>query len=187
MAVDSLMVPLGTPAPSFTLPTVDGGTVALDDIEATVLVVTFVCNHCPYVRHVEDELGAIGRDLADEDVAMVAICSNDADQYPDDSPEHLATQAARAGWTFPYALDETQEVALAYRAACTPDTYVYGPERTLVFRGAIDGATPGNDVPVTGADLRDAIRRTLDGRDVPEPHRPSMGCSIKWRPGVAPR
>ena len=181
MAVDSLMVPLGTPAPDFDLPTIDGGRVALDDIETTVLVVMFLCNHCPYVKHVENGIGALARDHADDDVAFVAICSNDPDAYPDDAPEGLRDQARRAGWTFPYAVDEDQSVGRAYHAACTPDFFVYGPDRTLAYRGAMDGASPGNDLPVDGTALRDAIHHVLAGEAVPEPHEPSMGCSIKWR------
>ncbi len=181
MAVDSLMVPLGTPAPDFDLPTIDGGRVALDDIDATALVVMFLCNHCPYVRHVEQQLGRLVHDLADRDVAFVGICSNDAEAYPDDGPDGLRDQARRAGWSFPYAIDEDQSVGRAYNAACTPDFFLYGPARTLAYRGAMDGSTPGNDVPVTGDDLRAAIEKVLVGEEVPEPHRPSMGCSIKWR------
>jgi peroxiredoxin len=181
MAVDSLMVPLGTRAPDFDLPTVDGGRVRLADLDATAVVVMFLCNHCPYVRHVEDGLGRLAADLADRDVAFVGICSNDADAYPDDAPAGLADQARRAAWSFPYAVDEEQTVGRAYRAACTPDFFVYGPDRTLAYRGAMDASSPGNDVPVTGERLRDAIEHVLAGEDVPEPHQPSMGCSIKWR------
>lgn len=181
VAVDSLMVPLGTPAHAFDLPTVAGGRVALADLDATALVVMFLCNHCPYVQHVEDGLGDLVADLADRDVAFVGICSNDAEAYPDDGPDGLAAQAQRAGWTFPYAIDEDQSVGRAYQAACTPDFFVYGPDRTLQYRGAMDGASPGNDVPVTGEHLRRAVEHVLAGGPVPEPHQPSMGCSIKWR------
>lgn len=181
MAVDSMMVPLGTPAPDFDLPTVAGGRVALVELDATAVVVSFLCNHCPYVQHVEAGLGALARDLADRDVAFVGICSNDAVAYPDDAPARLAEQAERAGWPFPYAIDEEQSVGRAYRAACTPDFFVYGPDRTLAYRGAMDTASPGNDDPVTGVFLRDAVEHVLAGETVPEPHTPSMGCSIKWR------
>lgn len=181
MAVDSLMVPLGTPAPTFDLPTVDGGRVALDDLTERAVLVMFVCNHCPYVQHVEDELGRLAAEFADRDVAIVAICSNDAEAYPDDDADHLREQAARAGWTFPYAVDETQEVGRAYRAACTPDYFLYGPDRTLAYRGALDESSPRNGKPLTGELLRDALQRVLAGEAVPEPHIPSMGCSIKWR------
>ena len=181
MAVGSQMVPVGTPAPDFDLPTVDGGRVARDELDATALVVMFLCNHCPYVRHVENGLGAVARDHAEADVAFVAICSNDPESHPEDAPDGLRDQALRAGWTFPYAVDEDQSVARAYEAACTPDFFVYGPDRALAYRGAMDGASPGNDLPVDGTALRRAIRHVLEGEPVPEPHEPSMGCSIKWR------
>ncbi len=181
MAVDSLMVPLGTPAPDFDLPTAQGGRVALADLDATAVVVMFLCNHCPYVRHVEAGLAALVDEMAEHDVAFVGVCSNDAEAYPDDAPRGLVEQASRAGWTFPYAVDEDQSVGRAYRAACTPDFFVYGPDRTLAYRGAMDDASPGNDRPVTGEFLRAAIEHVLAGEDVPEPHTPSMGCSIKWR------
>ncbi len=181
MAVDSLMVPLGTPAPDFDLATVQGGRVALAEIDATAVVVMFLCNHCPYVKHVEDGLGSLSADMADRDVAFVGICPNDPTRSPDDAPPGLADQARRAGWDFPYAIDEDQSVGRAYHAACTPDFFVYGPDRTLAYRGAMDASSPGNDQPVTGAFLRTAIERVLAGEPVPEPHIPSMGCSIKWR------
>lgn len=181
MAVDSLMVPLGTPAPDFDLATVQGGRVALADIDATAVVVMFLCNHCPYAKHVENVLRALTADMADRDVAFVGICSNDATQYPDDAPAGLADQARRAGWSFPYAVDEDQSVGRAYQAACTPDFFVYGPDRRLACRGAMDASSPGNDRPVTGEYLRAAIEHVLADEPVPEPHTPSMGCSIKWR------
>ena len=178
MAVNSQMVPLGTRAPDFDLPTVDGGHVGLDRLDAPVLCVMFVCNHCPYVKHVEDELGRLTDEV--DDVDFVAICSNDAEAYPDDGPEGLRAQADRAGWDFPYAIDADSAVARAYNAACTPDFFVYGPERELVYRGAMDRSTPGNDEPNDGHELREALRLARAGKPVPEPHRPSMGCSIKW-------
>lgn len=183
MAVDSLMVPLGTPAPTFHLPTISHGLVALDDIDATALVVMFLCNHCPYVKHVEQGLGELTADMADQDVAFVGICSNDPTRSPDDAPPGLADQAQRAAWDFPYAVDEDQSVGRAYQAACTPDFFVYGPDRRLAYRGAMDASTPGNDQPVTGEFLRTAVEHVLAGEPVPEPHTPSMGCSIKWREG----
>ena len=185
MAVSSFMVPLGTPAPDFTLPSVDGSTVGLADFAgAPALLVAFVCNHCPYVRHVEATFGKLVAGYPD--LAVVAISANDADAYPDDRPEKLAEQAGRAGWGFPYLVDETQQVAQAYRAACTPDFFLYGADRRLAYRGAMDESTPGNGRPLTGDLLRDAIDRVLAGKDVPEPHRPSLGCSIKYRPGNEP-
>lgn len=178
MAVNSQMVPLGTPAPDFDLPTIDGGKVALADLDEPVVCVMFVCNHCPYVQHVEDELGRIADEVGD--VAFVAICSNDAEQYPDDGPEGLRAQAERAGWDFPYAIDADSSVGRAYSAACTPDFFVYDADRELVYRGAMDASTPGNGEPNDGSDLRNALRLAKAGKPVNEPHRPSMGCSIKW-------
>jgi peroxiredoxin len=180
MAVSSLMVPLGTPAPDFTLADLAGGTVRRDDFAAApALLVAFLCNHCPYVRHLEAELGQV---LAQyPDLAVVGVCTNDADAYPEDRPDQLADQARRAGWTFPYLLDADQEVGRAYNAACTPDFFLYDRPRGLAYRGAFDESTPGNGVPVTGDLLRAAVERVLAGEPVPEPHRPSMGCSIKWR------
>ncbi|KWW99433.1 Alkyl hydroperoxide reductase/ Thiol specific antioxidant/ Mal allergen [Carbonactinospora thermoautotrophica] len=186
MAVSSVMVPLGTPAPDFRLPAVGGDTVALADLRGPALLVMFICNHCPYVRHIEKALGATVAEYAERGLAAVGICANDTDAYPDDTPEHLAEQARRAGFTFPYLVDETQEVARAYRAVCTPDLFLYDAERRLAYRGAFDASTPKNGVPVTGELLRAALDRVLAGEPVPEPHRPSMGCSIKWKPGNEP-
>ena len=174
MAVSSLMVPLGTPAHDFELPSADGATVKLADLDGPALLVMFLCNHCPYVRH------------AGRGVAAVGICSNDLDAYPDDGPAGMAEQARRAGFQFPYLLDESQRVAAAYRAMCTPDLFVYDAERRLAYRGAFDDSTPRNGQPVTGALLRDALDRVLEGQPVPEPHRPSMGCSLKWKAGNQP-
>jgi thiol-disulfide isomerase/thioredoxin len=186
MAASSLMVPLGTPAHDFELPSFDGTTVKLADLDGRALLVMFLCNHCPYVRHVERRLGEVVADYAARDLAAVAINSNDLDAYPEDGPAGMAEQARRAGFGFPYLLDETQQVAAAYRAMCTPDLFVYDAERRLAYRGAFDDSTPRNGQPVTGALLRQALDRTLEGQPVPEPHRPSMGCSLKWRPGNQP-
>jgi peroxiredoxin len=183
MAVESEMVEVGAAAPSFDLPTVDGGRVALDQIDEPVVAVMFLCNHCPYVQHVEDELGRLAADDELADVAFVGICSNDPDAYPEDAPEGLRAQAERAGWTFPYAVDADSSVGRAYRAACTPDFFVYGRDRTLVYRGAFDRSSPGNDRPVDGSLLRGALRAAVAGDPVPEPHTPAMGCSIKWADG----
>jgi peroxiredoxin len=180
MAVSSLMVPLGTPAPEFALPDLAGTTVRRDDFAAApALLVAFVCNHCPYVRHIEAELSKV---LAQcPSLAVVGICTNDDDAYPDDRPERLAEQAQRAGWAFPYLVDHDQQVGRAYNAACTPDFFLYDRQRRLAYRGAFDESTPGNGKPVTGDLLRAAVEQVLAGKPVPEPHRPSMGCSIKWR------
>ena len=186
MAASSLMVPLGTPAHDFELPSTDGSTVKLADLDGRALLVMFLCNHCPYVRHVERQLGAVVADYAGRDVAAVGICSNDTDAHPDDGPAALAEQARRAGFQFPYLIDDSQRVAAAYRAMCTPDLFVYDADRRLAYRGAFDDSTPRSGRPVTGALLRDALDRVLEGQPVPEPHRPSMGCSLKWRPGNRP-
>jgi peroxiredoxin len=180
MAVSSLMVPLGTPAPDFALPDPAGTTVRRDDLAgAPALLVAFLCNHCPYVRHIEAELARLlGRYPS---LAVVGICPNDAEAYPDDRPERLADQARRAGWTFPYLVDTDQDVGRAYHAACTPDFFLYDARRRLAYRGAFDESTPGNRLPVSGDLLRAAVEHVLAGEPVPEPHRPSMGCSIKWR------
>jgi peroxiredoxin len=186
MAVSSLMVPLGTPAHDFELPSVAGSKLSLADLDGPALLVMFLCNHCPYVRHVERALAATVADHADRGLAAVGICSNDTDVYPDDGPAGLADQARRAGFAFPYLVDEDQGVAAAYRAMCTPDLFLYDADRRLAYRGAFDDSTPRNGRPVTGQLLRDALDRVLAGDPVPEPHRPSMGCSLKWRPGRRP-
>lgn len=180
MAVTSEMVPLGTPAPDFALPDTAGHVIRRDDLAgAPALLVAFVCNHCPYVQHIETALGKLLAEFPA--LAVVGICTNDAEAYPDDAPTKLAAQADRAGWTFPYLVDASQQVGRAYQAVCTPDFFLYGTDRTLVYRGAFDDSTPGNGRPVTGEALRAAIESALAGQPVPEPHRPSMGCSIKWR------
>jgi peroxiredoxin len=180
MAVPSLMVPLGTRAPDFALADTGGRVVRRDDFaDAPALLVMFLCNHCPYVRHIETALGKLLSRYPD--LAVVGICTNDADAYPDDRPERLAEQARRSGWDFPYLVDDDQAVGSAYNAACTPDFFLYDAGRQLAYRGAFDKSTPGNGKPVTGELLRGAIELTLAGQPVPEPHRPSIGCSIKWR------
>ena len=165
---------------------------ALDDFAAApALLVAFICNHCPFVQHVAGELAALSRDLPARGVAMVAISSNDVAAYPADSPEAMAAEAARQGWAFPYLYDETQAVAKAYRAACTPDFFLFDAVsadggRRLVYRGQLDASRPGNGLPVTGADLRAAVDAVLAGRPLPEDQRPSLGCNIKWKPGNEP-
>ncbi|GAB0103367.1 thioredoxin family protein [Nocardia sp. JMUB6875] len=186
MALASFMVPIGTPAPEFTLPAVDGTEVSLDSFKEPALLVVFLSNHCPYVRKIETELGAVAAELAERGLATVAICSNDTDNYPDDDAAHLRDQVRRAGFRFPYLIDESQEVARAYQAACTPDLFLYDGERRLAYRGRFDAATPGNDEPVDGSSLRDAVEHVLAGQPVPEPHTPSVGCGIKWKHGRTP-
>ncbi|MFD7003210.1 thioredoxin family protein [Streptomyces mirabilis] len=185
MPVSSFMVPLGTLAPDFALPAVDGRTVTLaGQAAAHALLVAFVSNHCPFVKHLEKELGLLAAESAE--LAMVAVCSNDMGIAPDDGPSGLRDQVVRAGWNFPYAIDADQATARAYRAACTPDFFLYGADRTLVYRGSFDDSTPGNGRPVTGDRLRAAVTAALAGQSVPEPHHPSMGCSVKWSPGNEP-
>ncbi|MPZ27314.1 MAG: redoxin domain-containing protein [Micromonosporaceae bacterium] len=187
MAVHSFMAPLGSPAPDFTLPRAGGeGEVRLADLaDAPALLVAFLCNHCPYVQHVESAFGAFTDEYAGRGLATVGICSNDVASYPDDDRPHLVAQAKRAGFSFPYLVDEDQQVALAYRAACTPDFYLYEGQRRLVYRGQFDGSRPGRQAP-TGSSLRAAADLALAGQPVPEPHHPSVGCGIKWRPGNDP-
>lgn len=187
MAIQSFLVPLGTPAPAFSLPDLNGTTVTLSSFEEhPLLLIVFLSNHCPYVRRIEGALGSLTSEYAGLGLATAGIAANDAATHPDDAPDHLAEQAKRAGFSFPYLYDESQEVARAYRAACTPDFFLYAPDRTLVYRGEFDGARPANDVPATGATLRGAIDLALTGHPVPEPHAPSLGCGIKWRAGSRP-
>ena len=189
MAVSSTMLPLGTPAPAFSLPdTVSGRTVSLSDFaHPRAMVVMFLCNHCPFVKHVRSELASLARDYAARGVAFVAISSNDAVKYPDDGPELMKKEAQEAGYSFPYLYDESQEVAKAYRAACTPDFFVFDARRTLVYRGQLDDSRPKNALPVTGADLRGALDAVLANKLPPGEQKPSIGCGIKWKPGNEPR
>ncbi len=183
----STMLPLGTKAPDFSLPNVDGTTVSLADFaDAKALLVIFMCNHCPYVKHVADELAALASEYQTRGVAVVGINSNDVEHYPEDSPEKMAQEAKHRGYTFPYLYDESQEVAKVYRAACTPDFFLFDGQQQLVYRGQLDDSRPGNDLPITGADLRTAINAVLTGTPMPEDQKPSIGCNIKWRPGGEP-
>ena len=184
----SQMLPLGTLAPEFSLPdTVAGGVVGLGDLaDRPVLVVLFICNHCPYVKHLREGLAGFARDYQPRGVGIVAITANDAVRYPDDSPEKMKTEARSAGYTFPYLFDATQQVAKAYRAACTPDIYVFDAARRLIYRGQFDDSRPGNGKPVNGADLRAACDAALAGRKPDPAQKPSIGCNIKWKPGAEP-
>jgi peroxiredoxin len=188
VAVHSTMLPLGTRAPDFSLPDGTGRVWTLEQIAdgAPALVVSFLSNHCPYVRRIATGLGRAAADLAAQGVAVVGIMSNDVVAYPDDAPSHMVERAAEWGWTFPYLYDETQEVARAYRAACTPDTYVFDGDRRLAYRGQLDAARPSNDVDVTAADLRAAVAAILAGEHPSPDQVPSMGCNIKWKPGSEP-
>ena len=182
------MLPLGTTAPDFELPdVVTGKTVNIRDFDGKrALLVMFVCRHCPYVKHVRAELARLGRDFADSELAIVAISANDPDEYPEDAPEGLAEDAREAGYAFPYLFDETQEVAKAYTAACTPDLFLFDADRALVYRGQLDDSRPSNGLPVTGEHLRAAIDAVLSGGTVSQDQRASIGCGIKWRAGNEP-
>ncbi len=179
----STMLPLGTPAPDFNLPDPSGRRYALADFaDSKALLVMFICNHCPFVKHVRDELARLGRGYQQKGVAIVAINSNDVVNYPDDRPEKMAEEAAAAGYTFPYLYDESQDVAKAYQAACTPDFYLFDERRRLVYRGQLDDSRPSNGVPVTGKDLRSALDSVLADQPVSADQSPSLGCNIKWKP-----
>jgi len=183
----STMLPLGTQAPDFSLPDTEKKSVSLSDFAGSpALLVIFMCNHCPYVKHVAGELASLARDYQQRGVAVVGINSNDYRSYPDDAPAKMSDEVRARGYTFPYLLDETQEVAKAYRAACTPDFYVFDKDGRLVYRGQMDGSRPGNDEPVTGRDLRAALDAVLAGKPVSEDQTPSLGCNIKWKPGGDP-
>ncbi len=183
----STMLPLGTEAPHFSLPDTEGRTVSIHDFdEAPGLLVMFICNHCPFVQHIREGLAEFAREYTKHGLAIVGISSNDVDQYPDDSPDQMAKEKEEAGYVFPYLYDESQEVAKAYRAACTPDFFLFDDERKLVYRGQFDSSRPGNDEPVTGKDLRAAADAVLQGWPMPVAQRPSMGCNIKWKPGNEP-
>ena len=183
----TMTLPLGAKAPSFDLPDPSGRRFDLAGFESSpALLVAFICQHCPYVKHVRVGFASLAADYQKRGVAVVAIASNDAQAYPQDGPEGMAREALTARYTFPYLFDETQEVAKAYGAACTPDFFVFDRERRLFYRGQMDGSRPGNGVPVTGADLRKALDAVLAGGPAPEVQRPSLGCNIKWKPGNEP-
>jgi peroxiredoxin len=183
----STMLALGTLAPDFRLPDTEGGVVDIADYaDAQALLVMFLCPHCPFVRHVRSEIAAVARDYAPRGVASIAIMSNDVAQYPQDALEGMAREKRETGYVFPYLFDETQEVAKAYRAACTPDLFLFDGRRRLVYRGQLDASRPGNKLPVTGGDLRAALDAVLARQPVDPKQRPSVGCNIKWKPGNEP-
>lgn len=187
MAVHSTMLPLGTSAPPFSLPDTDGNTVSLNEFAgAPALLVIFMCPHCPYVKLIRQGLAGLAREYTLRGVGIVGIMSNDVRQSPQDSPQEMRREKEEAGYPFPYLRDESQAVAKAYHAACTPDVFLFDGDRRLVYRGQFDDARPGNGVPVTGRDLRAALDAVLDGREVPAEQTPSIGCNIKWTPGNAP-
>jgi peroxiredoxin len=184
----SEMLPLGTSAPDFSLPDARGNTVSLADFEGVpALLVIFMCNHCPFVKHVLDNLVELVKEYQAKGAAVVGINSNDVANFPEDSPEMMAKVAKESGFTFRYLYDETQEVAKAYSAACTPDFFLFDKRRKLVYRGQMDDSRPDNNIPVTGVDLRVAIDAVLQGKQLPEEQKPSIGCNIKWKPGNEPQ
>lgn len=188
MAAASMMLPLGTAAPPFALrDVVSGQLYSLDSWTGkAALLIMFLCRHCPYVEHVQDGIARIGQDYADTGLGIIGISSNDPVHYPDDAPERLKDMAQRLRFRFPLCFDDTQEVAKAYKAACTPDFYLFDAQRRLVYRGQLDDSRPGNNKPVTGRDLRAAIDAVLAGTPVAANQKASIGCSIKWKPGNAP-
>jgi peroxiredoxin len=186
-ATESQMLALGTDAPAFSLPDADGKVHGLADAgDADACLVMFICNHCPFVKHVRKELARLGEDYRPRNVAIFAINSNDFEKHPDDRPDRMREEANRQGYRFPYLIDRDQSVAKAYKAACTPDFFVFDRDRRLVYRGQLDGSRPSNKIPVTGADVRAALDAVLRGEAVSEDQKPSIGCNIKWRPGNAP-
>lgn len=184
---ESVMLSLGTSAPEFRLPDPQGKIVSLADFRsAPAVLVVFMCNHCPYVKHVASGLAQLVRDYQARGVAAVGINSNDWHEYPDDSPDKMLEEIRTRGYTFAYLIDETQEVAKAYSAACTPDFFLFDKDRKLVYRGQMDSSRPGNGIPVTGQDLRHALDAVLAGKPAPPDQKPSLGCNIKWKPGNEP-
>jgi len=188
MEMNSAMVRIGTPAPAFTLPRADGsGDVSLGAYSsAPALLVAFLCVHCPYVKNMEVEFGEFAREYETRGLVVLGISCNDVEAYPDDAPDRMVDQARRAGFTFPYLYDESQEVALEFRAACTPDLFLYDKDRKLAYRGQFDESRPSNGLEPTGHDLRLAADLVLLGKRVPEPHAPSLGCGLKWKQGNEP-
>lgn len=187
VAVESTMLPLGTKAPPFELADHSGETWRSSEHEdAPALVVMFICNHCPYVKHIADVLATVTSQFMRRGVAVVAINSNDVAEYPDDGPQQMAEEARMRGYEFPYLRDESQAVAQAYRAACTPDFFVFDGDQRLVYRGQFCDARPANDVKVTGRDLSAAVDAVLSGQEYKGPQKPSIGCNIKWKPGNEP-
>lgn len=185
---ESTMLPLGTAAPEFSLEdVVSGKTVSLDTFKGKKgLLVMFICQHCPFVKHVEDELGRIGQDYEAKEVAILGISANSIESHPQDDPDNMREQVKRANFNFPYAYDATQEVAKSYTAACTPDFFLFDGDFKLAYRGQLDDSRPGNDKPVTGKDLRAALDKIVAGDSIPEAQMPSIGCNIKWIPGKEP-
>jgi peroxiredoxin len=177
----STMLPLGTQAPDFSLVNTDSQTVSLSDFSGKpALLVMFICNHCPFVKHIAEELSVLGREYQSRGAGIVAISSNDSTKHPEDSPEQMVHESENRGYVFPYLFDEDQAVAKAYKAACTPDFFLFDGEQKLAYRGQLDASRPGNGIPVTGTDLRSALDAILSGQPVTENQTPSIGCNIKW-------
>ncbi|MCA9029995.1 MAG: thioredoxin family protein [Planctomycetaceae bacterium] len=183
---ESTMMPLGSSAPDFCLTNVDGSVVSLADFAGKPLLVMFICNHCPFVVHVREQIAAMGREYQEKGLGIVAISSNSVVSHPMDGPEEMKAEHASAGYTFPYLYDESQAVAKAYRAACTPDFFLFDADKKLVYRGQMDDSRPQSGLPVTGADLRAACDAVLAGQAVSDQQKPSIGCNIKWAPGNEP-
>ena len=182
----SSMLPLGTSLPAFKLPDTDNKNVSTDDFKGKPLLVMFICNHCPFVIHVRGQLAAIGRDYTAKGVGIVAINSNDVAAHPDDAPDKMRIEKEKAGYVFPYLFDDSQKVAHAFRAACTPDIYLFDESHKLVYRGQLDDSRPSNGLPVTGKDLRAALDAVVNHQPVPFEKKPSLGCNIKWKSGNEP-
>jgi peroxiredoxin len=181
------MLALGTSLPAFRLPDFDGRFVSPDDVrDAPALLIAFICRHCPFVRHIRHEFARVTREYQARGLAVIAINSNDIEEFPQDGPEGMRQESREAGYTFPYLFDESQNVAKSFRAACTPDLFLFDAARRLVYRGQFDGSRPRNTVDISGSDLRAACDAVLDGRPVPSPQTPSIGCNIKWKPGNEP-
>jgi peroxiredoxin len=182
----STMLPLGSCAPDFSLPNVDGSIISREDFTGQPLLVIFMCNHCPFVIHLRQALADFAREFQPQGLAIVGISSNDAGAYPQDGPDKMKIEAQQAGYTFPYLYDETQSAAKAFRAACTPDFFLFDKQHKLIYRGQFDDSRPKTDIPITGADLRAACEAVLAGEPVTPRQLPSIGCNIKWKPGQEP-
>ena len=181
------MLPLGTKAPHFRLSDPDGNEVSLDDfLNAKGYLIAFICNHCPYVKHIRKGLAEITQAFISKGIAVIGINSNDVEKYPDDSPQKMKIEAATYQYKFPYLFDETQETAKAYKAACTPDFFLFNADKKLVYRGQLDDSRPGNEIPVTGKDLKAAVESMLLEKPISDQQKPSLGCNIKWKPGKEP-
>lgn len=185
---ESTMLPLGTVAPSFSLEDVASGkTITLSDFKGKKgFLVMFICQHCPFVKHVENELGKIGQDYVPQDIGILAISANNIETHPQDSPDNMREQVTRANFNFPYAYDASQVVATSYTAACTPDFFLFDGDLKLAYRGQLDDSRPGNEKPVNGKDLRAALDQLISGQPIPTDQMPSIGCNIKWAPGNEP-